>query len=450
MKNYRPVSNLPYIAKISEKIVLNQVDNHMILNSLHQDTQSAYRANHSTETALLKIHNDLLLAMDDKKCTLLVLLDMSAAFDTVEHCILLNRLRDTFRITGTANAWLASYFTDRTQRVNITGTLSDPCPITCGMPQGSILGPKGYPMYVSPVFKIAEKHSVSMHMYADDTQLYVSFSPSEWHSAKRRMEECIREIREWLNCNCLKLNDGKTELMVLGQSSLVSKIEGNLEIFIGNTVVKTSLKVRNIGAIFDSEMKMQDQVNSVCRSSYACLHSIGRIRRYLDETSVKALVHAFITCRIDNLNSLLAGIPDYVLDKLQMVLHNAARLITRLDRKDHITDTLIELHWLPIAARIDYKILVLTYKALNDLGPSYLLDLLPLKQHKRNTRSSEDFLMLQLPTTHFKTLGDRSFRFYAVKEWNVLPLELRDSPSLSVFKKDLKTFLFRRSYPGAP
>ena len=357
MKNYRPVSNLPYIAKISEKIVLNQVDNHMNSNSLHQENQSAYRQNHSTETALLKIHNDLLLAMDDKKCTLLVLLDMSAAFDTVEHTILLNMFKQDFSITGTANTWLASYFTNRTQCVNINSVLSDPCQIVCGMPQGSILGPKGYPMYVSPIFKIAEKHGISIHMYADDTQLYASFIPSEWHSVKCKMENCIRELRAWLNWNCLKLNDGKTEMMIIGRDSIITKIEGKLEVFIEDTVVTPSQKVRNIGAIFDSEMRMLDQVNSVSKASYACLHSIGRIRKYLDDNAAKTLVHSFITCRIDNLNSLLAGIPDYALDKLQMILNNAARLITQLDKKDHITDTLIQLHWLPIAARIDYKII---------------------------------------------------------------------------------------------
>ena len=194
---------------------------------------------------------------------------------------------------------------------------------------------------------------------------------------------------------------------------------------------------------------MLEQVNNVCRIAYASLHSISKIRKYLDEVTVKTLVHAFITCKLDNLNSILAGIPDYAMNKLQMVQNNAARLITRTDRRDHITGVLVDLHWLPIVARIDYKVLLFVYKALNGIGPSYLSDLLHLKQHKRNTRSSEDFLMLDHPKTHFKTLGDRTFTFTAVDQWNVLPLELRASQSLSTFKKHLKTFLFNRSYPNA-
>ena len=284
---------------------------------------------------------------------------MSAAFDTVKHTVLLDRFAKEFGITDYANAWLSSYFTNRNQQVNITGILSDPIPLTCGMPQGSILGPKGYPMYVSPVY----------------------------------------------------------------------------------------VTVRNIGAIFDAEMKMLDQVSSVCKASYASLHSLGRIRKYLNDDSFKTLVHAFITCKIDNFNSLLSGVPKYAIHKLQMVLNNAARLITRQDRTQHITNTLIELHWLPIDARIDFKILLFTYKALNDLGPEYISNILHFKQHKRDTRSSSDFLLLDPPKTLFKTMGDRAFAFNAVKQWNVLPLDLRSSPTLSVFKKNLKTYLFKRSYP---
>ena len=220
----------------------------------------------------------------------------------------------------------------------------------------------------------------------------LSFIPSEWHVAKRKMEACIEEIREWLKWNCLKLNDGKTEIMIVGQNNLTRKIN-NPELSIGHANVKPTTKVRNIGAIFDAEMKMLDQVSSVCKASYASLHSLGRIRKYLNDDSFKTLVHAFITCKIDNFNSLLSGVPKYAIYKLQMVLNNAARLITRQDRTQHITNTLIELHWLPIDARIDFKILLFTYKALNDLGPEYISNILHFKQHKRDTRSSSDFLL---------------------------------------------------------
>ena len=166
------------------------------------------------KTALVKIVNDLRSEVDNKKCVLLVLLDLSAAFDTVEQSTLLKRFETDFGIEGSVNQWLRSYFTGRSQSVNIQGTLSEPKGMKCGMPQGSIIGPKGYPPYVSPIFAIARASEISIHMYADDTQLYVSFSPEDFPAAQAKMERCIAQIRQRLSQNCLKLNDGNTELMV--------------------------------------------------------------------------------------------------------------------------------------------------------------------------------------------------------------------------------------------
>jgi hypothetical protein len=448
--NYRPVSNLSYISKITEKTILQQIDDHLTSNSLHQPNQSAYRSNHSTETALVKIQNDVLLAMDSKQCVLLVLLDMSAAFDTVDHSILLNRLRNDFGITGSVNQWLSSYFTDRTQSVNVACSLSDPVTLSCGMPQGSVLGPKGYPVYVSPIFSIAQKHNVLIHMYADDTQLYLPFYPHDFSKAKSQMEACINEIRIWLKDNHLKLNDRKTEVMIICKDHLRIHLPDNTELEIGQEKIRPKQCVKNLGAFLDQEMNMQDQIKNICRSCYASLHSISRIRRYLDNDSVETLVHAFITCKIDNLNVLLSCSSDYVksLSKLQMILNSAARMIFRLKKQDHISDVLIDLHWLPIEARIHYKILLLTYKALNDSGPSYLADLLQYRTFPRSTRAADDFLTLRKPNTRLSTVGDRSFCFQAAILWNSLPFELRSSQSVKSFKDNLKTYLFKQSYPS--
>ena len=449
MSNYRPVSNLAYMSKLAEKVVLQQIDNHLTTQSLHQPNQSAYRKNHSTETALVKIQNDILLEMDQKKCVLLVLLDMSAAFDTVDHSILLTRLKCDFGIANSASSLLQSYFTGRTQRVNVSNSLSDPVSLNCGMPQGSIIGPKGYPIYVSPIFNIASKHSINIHMYADDTQLYLSFYPTDWAVAKITMETCIHEIRDWLKCNHLKLNDKKTEVMIIGKEHWKSKIVGNLNLVIGDEEIQPSLCVKNLGAYLDAELTMQDQIRNVSKSCYASLHSIGRIRKYLDQESVQTLVHAFITCKVDNLNSLLPCVSDHSrsINKLQMILNSSARLIFKLKKFDSISDVLKELHWLPVEARIRYKVLLLTYKSLNGSGPSYLVDMLKFKNFRRSTRAANDCLILEKPKTNLVTVGDKSFSFYAVELWNSLPLELRSCSSIHSFKRNLKTFLFKQFYP---
>ena len=206
-------------------------------NDLHDVHKSAYRKSHSTETALVKIFDDVLSAVDNKECVLLVMLDQSAAFDTVNQDILLHRLKTKFGVRDEALAWLQSYFKGRSQSVFIKGISSKPKELGTGLPQGSVLGPNKYPKYSSPLFMFAKKYNVCMHMYADDTQLYVSFSADEGADAKRRLEDCITEIRQWMGKNHLKLNDSKTEFLIFGNPCIHSQIDGISSISVGNTSV---------------------------------------------------------------------------------------------------------------------------------------------------------------------------------------------------------------------
>ena len=189
LRNYRLVSNLSYISKLIEKVAVEQLKEHMTGNNLHESCQSAYRACPSTETALLKITNDLLSSMDKHHCVLLVMLDLSAAFDTVSHSILLTRMKEMYGMTGDAYSWLHSYLVDRSQSVIIDGVMSASKPLNTGLPQGSRIGPFAFPAYSSPLFRIAQKHGVEMYMYADDTQLYLKFKPQEYNWAILKMEE---------------------------------------------------------------------------------------------------------------------------------------------------------------------------------------------------------------------------------------------------------------------
>ena len=163
LKNYRPVSNLSFVPKIIEKLVLSQLSDHLSANNLYNRFQSAYRPRHSTETALLKTVNDLLLALDDGNVSLLALLDLSTAFDTTDHGILLHRLHHDFGTQGTALDWFSSYLTNRTQYVSIHCYTSEPAPISFGVPQGSVLGPVLFVLYTAPLSTLIEKHSVLHH-----------------------------------------------------------------------------------------------------------------------------------------------------------------------------------------------------------------------------------------------------------------------------------------------
>ena len=217
LKNYRPVSNLPFISKVLEKVVDAQLENHLTQNSLHEEHQSAYRKFHSTETALLKVQNDILNSLDQNDVTILLILDLSAAFDTIDHETLLNRLEHQFGVAGKPLDFVNSYLQDRYQTVTIDGKLSKPVLMEYSVPQGSVLGPKFFTMYTKPVGEICKKHGLSHHFYADDSQLYLSFKPTSKitrEEAIRRVENCLDEIVAWMNRNMLKLNADKTELIL--------------------------------------------------------------------------------------------------------------------------------------------------------------------------------------------------------------------------------------------
>jgi len=445
LKNYRPISNLPYIAKLTEKIVVQQLTDHTNQHSLHEPLQSAYKSLHSTETALLKVYNDILEAIDNKRYVFLILLDLSAAFDTIDHQILLERLSLSFGINGTALNWFKSYMHDRTQHISVHGNTSTPRTLKYGIPQGSVLGPLAFTCYSAPIGKICREHNIDYHLYADDTQLYLSFSLSDQNSATQKIEICVKAIKLWMNDNFLKLNDSKTELLLLSSPYQAKFMKLPPTITIGSHQIDTSKTARNIGAIFDQHMHMIAHVNSICRSCYVHVRNIGKIRPYLTRDATEKLIHAFITSRLDNLNSLLIGLPDYLLQRLQKIQNNAARIVTRSRKYDRMTPTLITLHWLPIKYRIKYKILLLTFKCLHNLAPRYLSDLLTHYHPVRTLRSGEQNLLLE-QTSHTVRYGERTFKYCAPKLWNALPQHMREYIVLDHFKTNLKTFLFKEAF----
>ena len=188
---------------------------------------------------------------------------------------------------------------------------------------------------------------------------------------------------------------------------------------------------------------MDVQVSLTCKSAWYRLHQIGKIRQYLSLEETKSVIHAYVTSKLDQNNSLLFGIPDILISKIQKVQNAAAKVIYKHKNYDHVTPLLKELHWLPVQQRILFKFLLLTYKALNNEAPSYLRNLLNLHKPIRNLRSSSDTLLLDIPKTRLKSYGDRAFSVGAPRLWNTLPFTLRNSSSTAVFKKKLKTFFLK-------
>ena len=452
LKNYRPVSNLEFLSKTVERAYCSILVEHLGLNGLLGKFQSAYRKSHSTETALTRVINDILRAVDKDGGAILILLDLSAAFDTIDHDKLLHLLETSFGVTGLALLWVKSYLTERSQTVKIGEAISEVLNLLFGVPQGSVLGPVLFIIYTTPLGSIISHHELDHHLYADDTQLYLAFKPKSDVSIEQavsRAEACVEDIRLWMQANLLKLNDDKTELIVI--SPKLTSFAKPVSVSIGGHEILPDREdidpPRNLGVLCDSQLSFEHHVNKVCKAVNYNLYSIGKIRKLISQSDTEKLVNALATSSLDYCNSVLFGSTSKVIDRLQRSQNHAARIITGTRKYDHVTPALKKLHWLPVRQRINFKILMLTFKALNGLAPTYLKDIISPYVNKRGNLRSETRHLLELPKVKAR-FGERSFSFAAPRLWNPLPPVIKNSASVDIFKRSLKTFLFDKpDYP---
>ena len=377
------MSNLSFVSKLMEKVVSIQLHRHLIMNKLIEKFQSAYRPSHSTETTLLRVMNDLLIAVDGGNGAILLLLDLSDAFDTIDHKSLLSLMNDQLGIDGIARQWFASYLKDRKQLACIGDCLSSSVGLKYGVPQGSILGPMLFSLYLIPLGHIIKKHNVNLHIYADDTQLYCMFDPKSQLSITSvilQLQSCIIDIQQWMAASKLKLNDDKSELLLISSPSSRNLLK-DISLQMGNHRINQSVTCRNLGVMFDSCLTMKVHVSTVCRHACFQLRNIGSIRKYLTDKACAQLIHSFVTSRLDYCNSLLAHLPKCTIQKLQRIQNIAARILSLKKKYDHITPILVELHWLPVRLRIVFKIILIVFECLKIGQPEYLSDIItPYKQ----------------------------------------------------------------------
>ncbi len=439
MKNYRPVSNLHFLSKILEKLVVNRLDRYLELNNLHDPLQSAYRKQHSTETAVLKLSNDIIQGLDQEKVTILASLDLSAAFDTVDHSIFLHRLKAAFGVNGNALTWFSSYLENRHYNVCVNKCLSDLKYLTCGVPQGSVLGARMYTMYVRPLSMIMQKHNIRYHSYADDTQLYVQCSntPAALAEATTRLQNCLSDVCTWMTNNALKLNTDKTEFIIFNTATVNPTYQG---LKIGADTVQTSEHVKVLGVVLDRKMNLEKHISSICRSTYMHIRKINSIRCYLTEHAVKTLVQSNVIMRLDYCNGIYTGLPKKTIHRLKLTLNSAARLIYQTPRREHITPTLERLNWLTITKRCQYKTLVMTFKILHNGAPAYLCDTVNRYEPKRALRSAATISLVPGRNRTVK-FGKRIMDTSAAILWNALPCDIKNTINLFTFKTRVKAYL---------
>lgn len=443
LSSFRPVSNLTFQSKVLESVLLIQLTDHLNKVGAIHDNQSAYRNLYSTETALCTVVSDMRVLMDGGECGLLLLLDLSAAFDTVVHDTLLE-ICEHNGIERSALSYLKSYLEGRTYCVQIGDEFSDSLPLRRGVPQGSVLGPVLFCLYTADLSVVLERYGVKFKLYADDTQFYLSVTNIQ--EAEAHLGAILEDIRQWMESRQLRLNEDKTECLFVGREIDYGRL-GVQSLTVNNIDIPMSKCVKNLGVLLDSELMMRDQIKHIVQVAGYHLKNLAFVRKYLDENIMKKLVHNHVMSKLDYCNSIYYGLPNYLLKKLQLIMNRAARLIKGRSRRERITPALIQLHWLPIKARIIYKQCVMVYQALKYGKPNYICDMLVSFRVDTDIalRHSTEVDRLLEPRFH-REAGRRAFMNSAPRLYNGLPANIKTSENISIFKRRLKTHLFTVSY----
>ena len=379
-------------------------------------------------------------SLDIASSVVLSFLDFSAAFDTVDHNTLINRLEHSFGISGKALQLLISYLSHRSFVVKIGNTTSERQSLEFGVPQGSILGPLFYSLYTKDLEKIANKHGINIHIYADDVVLYTKFENLD------KFQKCHEDFLKWTQSNFLKLNKSKTQLLYISRKN--SKILKPIQIRLMGEEVAVQNNAKYLGVWIDENLSMTTQVNKVCSQGYFAIKNLWKISSKLNNKQLKTqLIHTCILSKLNYCSSLYSFTSKQNQKKLDRLLKSGVRFInniTGIARRDPITPLVKELHFLPIKYRSWFKINLIVYKCFNGLAPMYLNHLLIPRagQSLRITRRANDITYLcshPLERLHYK---NQCFRYVSPGLWNCLSQVIRESSNIEIFKSKLKTHYY--------
>ena len=400
--NYRPISILPIISKILEKIVANQLITFLETNHLLSDEQHGFRPNLSTETALLKVTNKIYENIEKKKISLLLLLDLSKAFDSVNHQILINKLTKV----NVDSFWFDSYISKRVQSVRIGSVLSSPIDITFGVPQGSILGPLLFLIYINDLPQYIR--DCLLVIYADDTQIIVTGDINNVEGLIERAENILATAKKYFNCNGLLLNENKTQYIFFGSRQYISRIPDNINIKFNGVTLFPSQNVKNLGVLMDSFMTFDKHIDELHKKITGILLYLNRVCDRFE-----------YECRVMVVQSLALSILNYCLlvwgstNKTQMerakkIQNYAAKVAVGGARKhDHVTPIFEKLGWLPLETKYFYDVCKFIYKLRSKLLPEWLFPLSTVGENRTENISTRHQNSLFVPRT-FTDSGARA------------------------------------------
>lgn len=433
----RPISILPFISKVLERTIHRQFTDYLNKNSLFDRFQSGFRSSHSTSTALIKITDDVRLAMDRRELTLIALLDFSNAFNCVDHDILLAIL-SSLNISQVTSQWFDSYLRGRRQRIRVDDQFSNWCSLTAGLPQGGVLSPLLFSVFINTITYVIRFSSY--HLYADDLQLYRHFSFNEIDNAISEMNrdlECISLKSEMLG---LLVNPSKTQVIIIGTKQLVGRLslDSMPTLVLNNTPVPYSVQVKNLGLHMSNDLSWNHHVSEVCRRVYGSMHTLKRSQNFIPRSAKITLVNALLLPLIDYADISYPDLTEELLDKLDRLQNMCIRYVFGLRKYDHVSQFRNKLQWLNIRLRRSFHLLTSLYNILYDpLAPPYLNDRFEFlcDSHSRSLRSSANN-QLKIPS-HSSSKYSSSFSVSAARQWNKLPLTIRQSPTLNSFKLKL-------------
>ena len=369
-------------------------------NDLYCPSQSGYRRHHSCETLLVKMCDDINKDMDKNKTIALLLLDLSSAFDLLDHNILIKKLESDYGIIGDALAWFKSYLNKRSYSVKINSSTSSKSYIWFGVPQGSILGPILFILYTKDLEYIAKLYGLSIQLYADDSQLYIGFSylnKEEMTTVTNNIEKCLAHIKSWMVNHFMKLNEDKTELLILGKNKVLKDTDDIVLRFLNEEIGQTVFDKDNgksLGVMLDSNLSMNRHISMIRKSTFLTLSNLRTFGHFLSEDLKITLIKTLILSKLDYSNALYGELNKGSLKRLQSILNYPVRFIYNIkDRSVDLAPYFKKSHILPINLRIKYKVCLLVHNALQGKAPDYTRGLLTLYHKttgKQTLRNSSD------------------------------------------------------------
>ena len=443
-QNFRPINNVNFLSKVLEKIAVNQLMKHC--DSLMLDYQSAYRKFYSCETVLVKLVNDILWAMEHQKILSLVCIDLSAAFDTVDHEILEQVLKNEYRINGTVLQWYKTYIRPRGFKVH--EEYSDEIELPFAVAQGSCTGPYLFVLYCSTI-KYKVPRTISLLGYSDDHALKDTFNAKNRDDENRcvgEMEDCLKDVNTWMCKNKLKMNNGKREFIYFGSRQMLSLCERE-KIDVQGTKINRSNSVRYLRALLDSELNLKKHVTTICAKAMNSINRIRLIRNSLSKEVCQTIVQSLVISHLDYANAILIDLPDITMKKLQRVQNIAARLVLGNEsREENSKENLKKLHWLPVKYRVEFKITFLVHRCIQNQAPDYLRNLLislPVRRIGLRSERSNTY-NLTIPKVKRETFAARAFSVKGPLLWNWLPNSIKTTEDFKSFTKQLKHFTLKK------